>query len=129
MSEAGKIQLRLIANAFLSGEQITALVHVTIGYKFCCYYWLMDKNDASEEAGKRKFQIAIGEKIAYVEIISLPNCICTVEFAGQQPVFITRIRDRANTPTWVSIPQGNDEIALIIGKYIDEDMHKKGSPK
>jgi len=80
----------------------------------------MEKNRSREENEQKKFQIMIGEKIAYVEIISLINYICSVEILGQDPIFITRIKDKNNKPCWISIPQGNDELAAAIGKYIEE---------
>ncbi|HKB45725.1 MAG TPA: hypothetical protein VKC90_15110 [Chitinophagaceae bacterium] len=78
------------------------------------------EKDKPNESQQQKIQIAIGEKIAYVEIISLINYICSVEILGQDPIFITRIKDKNNKPCWISIPQGNDELAATIGKYIEE---------
>ena len=78
------------------------------------------EKDKPNESQQQKIQIAIGEKIAYVEIISLINYICSVEILGQDPIFITRIKDKNNKPCWISIPQGNDELAAAIGKYIEE---------
>ena len=86
----------------------------------------MEKEEASTSGEQRKFQIHIGEKIAYVEIISLQNKICVVELPGHEPIFITRIRDKNNKPCWVSIPQGNNDLASIIGDYIDEQIYSKG---
>jgi hypothetical protein len=71
-------------------------------------------------AREKKFKVPVGDKTAYVEVISLKNDICAVEFPGHEPIFITRIRDKNNKPCWVSIPQGNDELATAIGKYIDK---------
>ena len=85
----------------------------------------MEKEEASTSGEQRKFQIRIGEKIAYVEIISLQNKICVVELPGHEPIFITRIRDKNNKPCWVSIPQGNDDIASAVGGYIDEQVYAK----
>ena len=86
-------------------------------------------NNEEESAGgqQKKFHVPVGEKIAYVEIISLQNKICAVEFPGEDPIFITRLKGRNNQPCWVSIPQGNDEIASIVGNYIDEQIHSKGA--
>lgn len=86
----------------------------------------MENEEASRRGELKKFQIPIGEKIAYVEIISLQNNICAVEFPGQQPIFITRIRDKNNKPNWISIPQGNDDLAVAVGKYLDEQFYSKG---
>ena len=98
---------------------------VIIRYRFCRLKRMVEQNP-NEEVGSKKFQIAIGERIAYIEVISLTNYICAVEFPGSEPIFITKIRDRDNKPCWVSIPQGNDELAVVIGAYIDEQLgHKK----
>ena len=86
----------------------------------------MDNEEASTGGRQKKFHIAVGERIAYVEIISLQNKICAVEFPGEEPIFITRLKGGNNGPCWVSIPQGNNEIASIIGDYIDEQFHPKG---
>ena len=83
----------------------------------------MAKDGLNEEPKQKKFQMMIGEKIAYVEIISLNNYICAVEFAGKEPIFITRIRDENNQPRWVSIPQGNDELAITVGNYLEKEIH------
>jgi len=86
----------------------------------------MEKEEASARDEQKKFQVPVGEKIAYVEIISLRNKICAVEFPGGEPIFITRIRDKNNKHCWVSIPQGNDDVASIIGDYIEEQIYSKG---
>ena len=86
----------------------------------------MENEEASARGEQKKFQVPVGEKIAYVEIISLQNKICAVEFPGREPIFITRIRDKNNKPCWVSIPQGNDDVASVIGDYIDEQIYSKG---
>ena len=78
-----------------------------------------------EEAPLKKFQIAVGEKIAYIEIISFQNYICAVEFAGEEPIFITRIREKNDKYCWVSIPQGNDELAEIIGPLVEGYFQKR----
>jgi hypothetical protein len=82
----------------------------------------MVSSNSNDDAGLKRFQLTIGEKIAYIEIISLTNYICSVEFPGQEPIFITRTRNKDNKPCWVSIPQGNEELASSIGKYIDEQL-------
>jgi hypothetical protein len=84
----------------------------------------LDKFLTAENTSK-KFQVAIGNKIAYVEIISLPNHICSVEIAGQEPMFITKIRDKDNESRWISLPQGNDDLAMVIGNFIEEELHSK----
>jgi hypothetical protein len=86
----------------------------------------MDREDGGTRGEQRKFQVRIGEKIAYVEIISLQNKICVVELPGHEPIFITRIRDKNNKPCWVSIPQGNNDLASIIGDHIDEQIYSRG---
>lgn len=84
----------------------------------------MDTGTA-DERGPQKFQVKIGEKIAYVEVISAKNQICAVEFPGHEPIFITRINDAANKPCWISIPQGNNDLAASIGNYIEEQLHSR----
>jgi hypothetical protein len=86
----------------------------------------MENEEASARGEQKKFRVPVGERIAYVEIISLQNKICAVEFPGREPIFITRIRDKNNKPCWVSIPQGNNDLASIIGDYIDELIYSKG---
>jgi len=85
----------------------------------------MDNDEAGRRGQQKKFHVAVGEKIAYVEIISLQNKICAVELPGLEPIFITRIRDKNNKSCWVSIPQGNDALASIIGNYIDQQVYSK----
>ena len=87
----------------------------------------MDSEDPSGRAQQKKFQVPVGEKIAYVEIISVQNQICVVEFPGREPIFITRIKDKNNKPCWISIPQGNNEVAAIIGDYIEERIYSRGN--
>ena len=86
----------------------------------------MDNEEADRRGQQQKFQIPVGEYIAYVEIISLQNKICAVEIPGREAIFITRIKDRNNNPCWVSIPQGNNEVASIIGDYIDRQIYSRG---
>jgi len=83
----------------------------------------MDSEEASTRDQQKKFQVPLGEKIAYVEIISFQNKICAVEVPGQKTIFITRIRDKNNKSSWVSIPQGNNDLASIIGEYIDDHLY------
>jgi hypothetical protein len=85
----------------------------------------MENEEASTRGQQKKFQIPIGEKIAYVEIISLQSNICAVEIPGQEPIFITRIRDNNNKPCWVSMPQGHDDLASAVGKYLDEQFYSQ----
>jgi len=82
----------------------------------------MEKDRSSEESKPKKIQVMIGEEIAYVEIISLKNYICSVEILGHEPIFITRIKDKNNNHCWISIPQGNDEMAETLGQYIEESV-------
>lgn len=95
------------------------------GYKFCTILVMTEENP-KEDRRLRRFQIAIGERMAFVEIISITNNICSVEFSGQEPIFITKIRDKQNQPRWVSIPQGNSDMAAAIGNYIDEYLKHQG---
>jgi hypothetical protein len=78
----------------------------------------------TREVSKKNFSTC-GGRIAYVEIISIQNRICAVELPGLSPIFITKIKDKNNKPCWVSIPQGNDAMASIIGDYIDEQVYSK----
>jgi hypothetical protein len=86
----------------------------------------MDSEEVSTRGYQKKFHVPVGEEIAYVELISFQNKICAVEIQGREAIFITRIRDRNNKPCWVSIPQGNNEIASVVGNYIDEQVYSKG---
>ena len=86
----------------------------------------MHSEEASTRGQQKKFQVPVGENLAYVEIISLQNKICAVELPGREPIFITRIKDRNNKPCWVSIPQGNNEVASIIGDFIDHQIYSQG---
>lgn len=72
--------------------------------------------------GPKKFKVKIGEKTAYVEIISAEDQICAVELAGHEPIFITRITDSDKKSCWISIPQGNNELAASIGNYIEQQV-------
>lgn len=83
----------------------------------------MDEEKAGTRSEQKKFKVAVGEKIAYVEIISLQNKICAIEFPGHEPIFITKVRDHNNKHSWVSIPQGNNELASIVGDYVDEQIY------
>jgi hypothetical protein len=85
----------------------------------------MDKKVSIGENTLKKFRVPIGGKIAYVEIISLPNNICSVEIPGSEPIFITKIRDENNKHSWISLPQGNDELAAAIGNYIEQELHSR----
>lgn len=86
----------------------------------------MDNEEGSTRGQSKTFQVPVGENIAYVEIISLQNKICAVEIPGHEAIFITRIKDRNNKPCWVSIPQGNNEVASVIGDYIDHQIYSRG---
>jgi hypothetical protein len=85
----------------------------------------MDNDEVSESGQQKKFKVTVGENVAYVEIISFQNKICSVEIPGRAAIFVTRIRGKNNKPCWISIPQGDDEIALIVGDYIDEHIYSK----
>jgi len=82
----------------------------------------MEKITSGDKGKQKKFQVSIGEQIAYVEIVSLKDRIYSVEFPGQEPVFITQITDRNNKLCWVSIPHGKNELAGTIGLYIEKEM-------
>ena len=84
----------------------------------------MDTKSSSEEYIPKKFQVALGEETAWVEVISAKNHIYAVEIKGREPLFITQIRDHENKPCWISIPQGDDELAAAIGNYIEEYKSK-----
>jgi hypothetical protein len=88
-----------------------------VGYNFCALK-IMDKHTANEGASS-KLQVRIGDKIAYVEIISLREQIYSVEFAGSAPIFITRVKDKNQQVCWISIPQGNNELAGSVGRAIE----------
>ena len=78
----------------------------------------MDVNPINENPSK-KIQVRIGEKIAYVEVISLTEQIYSVEFPGKEPIFITKIKDKNQEICWISIPQGNNDLAASVGSAID----------
>jgi hypothetical protein len=82
----------------------------------------MEKTDPDENSSSKEFHLLIDGKIVYVETISLTNQIYAVEFPGGEPFFITKIRNSSKA-AWVSMPQGNDELAATIGSYIDERHH------
>lgn len=83
----------------------------------------MDNNAADNREKQKKFQISIGEEIAYVEIVSLKDKIYSVEIPGQQPLFITKITDLNNKKCWVSIPHGNNAVAEMIGACIEKEIN------
>jgi hypothetical protein len=78
------------------------------------------ETSAGNEERQKKFQISIGKEIVYVEVLSLKDRIYSVEFPGQEPLFITRITDLNNKDCWVSIPHGNNEVADMVGYYIEK---------
>ena len=79
----------------------------------------------NEDRGFQTFQLSIDDKVANVEIISLANYICCVEFSGQEPIFITRIKEN-NKTGWISIPRGYNELAQVVGNYVDKQLRSKG---
>ena len=81
----------------------------------------MNRHLADEDPPK-KIQVRIGDKIAYVENISFREQIYSVEFPGSAPIFITRIKDKSQQICWISIPQGNNELAESVGRIIDEGL-------
>jgi hypothetical protein len=83
----------------------------------------MDTHTANEDAPK-KIHVRIGDKIAYVETISLKEQIYSVEFPGGAPIFITRIKAKNQQTCWISIPQGNNDLAASVGRVIDERLEK-----
>jgi hypothetical protein len=80
----------------------------------------MTKKTETENVNQR-FKAQIGEEIAWVEVVSLKNKIYSVEYPGKEPVFITQIKDKDNRICWISMPQGNDQIAELIGEYIKKN--------
>lgn len=78
----------------------------------------MDVNPTNKNAPK-KIQVRIGEKIACVEVISLTEQIYSVEFPGKEPIFITKIKDKNQEICWISIPQGNNDLAASVGGAIE----------
>ena len=83
----------------------------------------MDTNPANENTSK-KFQVIIDKKVAYVETISLTEQIYSIEFDGSEPIFITRIKDKKDKARWISIPQGNNDLAASIGGVIEERLQR-----
>jgi hypothetical protein len=86
----------------------------------------MNKKATDGNENSQRFQVTIGEEIAWVEIVSMKNKIYAVELPGQQALFITKIKDKNNKISWISIPQGNDELAEIVGEVITK-RKKDGS--
>jgi hypothetical protein len=84
----------------------------------------MNNKSAKEDENQDRFQVKIGEEIAWVEIVSIKNKIYVVEIPGQEPVFITQIKDKNNRTCWISIPQGNDDLAEIVGEFIKQKNSK-----
>ena len=78
----------------------------------------MKEKTAGDNGNQDRFQVKVGEEIACVEIVSVKNKIYAVEFPGKEPLFITQIRDKNNRIAWISIPQGHDDIAQLIGEAI-----------
>jgi hypothetical protein len=85
----------------------------------------MEKKTSDEEYIQNKFQILIGEEKVWIEVISLKNHIYAVEYPGKEPLFITNVKDKDNQSRWISIPQGDDDLASAIGGFIDERLHTK----
>jgi hypothetical protein len=85
---------------------------------------MMDAHTAKEDVPK-KIQVTIGDKVAYVEIISLREQIYSVEFPGNEPIFITRIKDKNQQICWISIPQDHNELAASVGRVIDQTSNVK----
>jgi hypothetical protein len=67
----------------------------------------------------KKFHVIIGNKVAHVEVISLTEQIYSVEVDGGEPIFITRIKDKKDKACWISIPQGNNDLAVSVGDVIE----------
>ena len=78
----------------------------------------------TNRANVKEFQVTIGKKVAHVEIISLTEQIYLVEFDGSEPIFITKIKDKKDKACWISLPQGNNDLAASIGGVIDERSHR-----
>lgn len=82
----------------------------------------MERTDPNENSADKKFHLLIDGKTVYVETISSTNQIYAVEFPDTESFFITKIRNH-NKSLWISMPQGKDELAAMIGSYIDERHH------
>ena len=95
-------------------------MRIEVRYNFCSLL-KMDRYAANEHA-PQKIQVRIGDKIAYVEVISLTEQIYSVEFLGTEPIFITRIKDKNQQGCWISIPQGNNDLAASVGAVIDQGL-------
>ena len=80
----------------------------------------MSNTSLGDEGNRQRFQIAVGDQTAIVEVISAKNKIYAVELPGAEPVFITQIRNADNRLTWVSIPQGHEQLSQEAGARIDE---------
>ena len=78
----------------------------------------MNNNSNGEDGNQERFQVNLGNDVAWVEVVSAKNKIYAVELPGREPVFITQIRNNLNKSCWVSIPQGDDELAEKIGAFI-----------
>ena len=78
----------------------------------------MNNNTSAEDGNQDRFQVTIGSEVAWVEVVSAKNKIYAVELPGREPVFITQIKDNLNKSCWVSIPQGEDDLAEKIGAFI-----------
>ena len=96
-------------------------MRIEVRYNFCSLF-KMDRHAVNEYAPK-KIQVRIGDKIAYVEVISLTEQIYSVAFPGTEPVFIKRIKDKNQQGYWISIPQGNNDLAASVGSTIDKQLH------
>jgi len=78
----------------------------------------MDAKPPVQNGNQQRFQVQVGEEIAWVEVVSLKNKIYAVEFPGREPMFITQIKDKNNKTSWISMPQGEDDLAEKIGQLI-----------
>ncbi|HEY0432361.1 MAG TPA: hypothetical protein VGC95_00730 [Chitinophagaceae bacterium] len=87
----------------------------------------MEEGHTQRPVVAQTFQTKIGDKNAFVEIISVTNSICSVQIEDQPPIFVTRIRGDRGNFEWVSIPQGNNELAAAIGVYIEDHLKEKRS--
>lgn len=84
----------------------------------------MNTNPSEGNGNLDRFQVKIGEEIAWIEVVSMKNKIYAVELPGKEPLFITQIRDKSNKNCWVSMPQGQEELAEIVGSIISNKSRK-----
>ena len=80
----------------------------------------MNNRTEAEIDNPDRFQVPYVEGFAWVEIISAKNKIYSVELPDREPLFITQINNKDNKHSWISLPQGHDQIAEVIGQAIND---------